>query len=78
MAMSDTSPAARELYYRLLAEKTPSERVQLGVALVEAARITKLAALRHQFPNATEDEIRFRLCVARYGEDVARKYFGPR
>lgn len=76
--MRDTSPEMLATYYRLLAEKTPSERVQMGVALVHAAHVTKIAALRRQFPSATEDEIRYRLCVARYGENFARKVFGPR
>jgi hypothetical protein len=36
MALSDTSDRAREVYFRRLREMTPSERLNLGVALWEA------------------------------------------
>ena len=33
MMLSDTSPGEREVYFRRLAEMTPSERVAIGAAL---------------------------------------------
>jgi hypothetical protein len=75
MSLTDTSPAAEEAYFRRLAEMTPSERVNLGVALWEAGDSVQRAALRAEYPDASEDEILFRLAVTRFGDDLARKIY---
>ena len=75
MELSDTSPKAQEVYFRRLREMTPSERINLGIALWEAGDTLQRAAIRRENPNATEDEITFKLAVSRFGLDLARKAY---
>ena len=74
--LTDTSPKAREVYLRRLAEMTPSERVSIGVALWDAGDALQRAALRREYPDAGEAEITYRVAVARFGEALARKVYG--
>lgn len=39
-------------------------------------RSFEVGVLKSQYPEAREDEIRFRLCEKRYGLELARKVFG--
>jgi hypothetical protein len=71
----DTSPAASEFYFRRLAELTPVERINIAVALCNAAYALQRAALRHLHPDADEDEITYRIAVTRFGEELARKAY---
>ena len=73
--LSDTSPQAREVYYRRLAEMTPSERVAIGVSLWTAGDSLQRSAMRRQYPDADDNEINFRIAVTRYGEELARKAY---
>lgn len=73
--MDDTSPQAREVYYRRLAEMTPSQRLQLAVSLCRASTRLQRAAILHRYPRADEAEILFRLAASRYGEELARKVY---
>jgi hypothetical protein len=74
--MTDTSPKIEELYRRRLAEMTPQESVAMGVALWEAGDSIQRAALRRQYPEADEAEITYRVAVARFGLELARKAYG--
>jgi hypothetical protein len=76
--MDDTSPEARKVYYRRLAEMTPAERVRIAVSLCEASDRLQRAALRQRYPDADEAEILFRLAASRYGEDLARRVYKRR
>lgn len=69
--LSDTSPEAREVYWRRLAEMTPAERVRLGVALWEAANSLQRAVLRRERPDADEAEICFEIAKSRFGAELA-------
>ncbi|HVY91343.1 MAG TPA: hypothetical protein VHA14_01290 [Bryobacteraceae bacterium] len=75
MALTDTSPAAEDAYFRRLAEMSPEERVNLAFALREAGDALQRAALRREYPDATADEILFYLAVSRFGEELARKAY---
>jgi hypothetical protein len=75
MALTDTSPAAEEAYFHRLAEMTPEERVNPGMALWKAGDSIQRAALRRDYPEASEDEVLFRLAVTRFGEELARKAY---
>jgi len=75
MELSDTSPKAREAYYRRLAEMTPSERLSVGAALWTAGDSLQRSAIRRDYPNADDAEINFRLAVSRYGDEIARKAY---
>jgi hypothetical protein len=75
MALSDTSDRAREVYFRRLREMTPSERLNLGVALWEAGHELQRAVARRDYPDADEDEITFQIAVRRFGPELARKAY---
>jgi hypothetical protein len=75
MELSDTSPKARDVYYRRLAEMTPSERLSVGAALWKAGDTLQRSVIHRDYPDADSDEINFRLAVTRYGEQLARKAY---
>lgn len=75
MPLSDTSPSAREMYFRRLAEMTPSERVHIGAALWADGDCLQRAAVRREHPGADDDEIAFQLAVTRFGADLARRVY---
>lgn len=74
--MQDTSPKVREIYFRRLAEMTPSERLGIGAALWRAGDSLQRAAMRRTYPNADDAEISFRIAVTRFGAELARKAYG--
>jgi hypothetical protein len=73
MKPSDTSPEASKIYFRLLGEMTPSERINLGAALWAVGDALQRAAIRQICPDATDAEINFRISVTRFGPELARK-----
>jgi hypothetical protein len=75
MTLSDTSPGAREVYFRRLAEMTPSERVGIGAALWAAGDSLQRAAKRGMCPDADGAEINFRIAVTRFGSELAHKAY---
>ncbi len=75
MTLSDTSPGAREVYFRRLAEMTPSERIGIGAALWAGGDSLQRAATRRMYPDADEAEITFRIAVTRFGAELARKAY---
>ena len=76
MKPSDTSPEASEVYHRLLAEMTPSERLAIGAALWMAGDNVQRASLRRMYPDADDAEITFRIAITRFGADLARQVYG--
>jgi hypothetical protein len=75
MMVDDTSQRAQEVYFRRLAEMTPSERICVGAALWAAGDSTQRAATRKMHPAADDDEINFRIALSRYGLELARKAY---
>lgn len=76
MAPCDTSSIARDVYWRRLAEMSPSERIDIGAALWEAGHHFLWARIRRGFPDADEAEIAFRMAEAKFGPELARKIYG--
>ncbi len=74
--LSDTSPSARDAYYRRLAEMSPSERIDIAAALCAAGDDLQRAAVRRERPEASEEEITFRIAVTRFGIELAHKAYG--
>jgi hypothetical protein len=72
----DTSPEAREAYFRRLAEMTPSERLCIGAALWRAGDALQRSAVRRMHPEADDAEITFRIAVTRFGAELAGKAYG--
>jgi len=75
VTLTDTSPEARETYYRRLAEMTPSERLGIGAALWRAGDALQRSAARRLYPDADDAEITFQIAVTRFGPDLARKAY---
>ena len=73
--LSDTSPSARQVYLGRLAEMTPSERIKIAVDLWEAGHRVQIAGTRQMHPDADDAEIMFRIAVARFGPELARKAY---
>ena len=76
MTMRDTAPEGCEVYFRRLAEMTPSERLGIGAALWRAGDSLQRAAMRRAYPNAGDVEINFRIAVTRFRAELARKAYG--
>jgi hypothetical protein len=74
--MDDTSPQARERYYELLRGMTVAQRGQLLSAVSKRVRDFAQAGIRHQFPDASEEELRVRMTVRLYGRSVALRLHG--
>lgn len=75
MTLIDTSPEARETYFRRVAEMTASERLGIGAALWSAGDSLQHAAVRRMYPEADNAEIIFRIAVTRFGVELARKAY---
>lgn len=71
----DTSPKARDAYFRRLAEMTPSERLAVGAALWRAGDSLQRSAMRRMHPQADDAEITFQIAVTRLGPELARKVY---
>jgi hypothetical protein len=63
MITDDTSAKANAVYFRRLAEMTPSERLNRGAALCQAGDSLQRAAMRRRYPEANDSEIIFRIAV---------------
>ena len=75
MAASDTSIKARDVYLQRLKEMTPSEHLQVAVALCDAAYSLQRSVIRRDHPEADEAEIAFRIAETRFGSELARKAY---
>jgi hypothetical protein len=74
--LSDTSPEAKRVYYRILASMTPAERVAIAMDLSAAADELLRAAVSRRFPLAREEDVTYELLRARYGRDLANRVCG--
>ena len=72
MALSDTSPRARDVYRQQLAHMTPSQRVRIAAELWHAAHSLQRAVELRKNPDADEAEINFKISVSRFGIKLAR------
>ncbi len=73
--LSDTSPDARRVYYRRLAQMSPAERVAIAMDLTAAADELLRAAVHRRLPNAEGQEFDYQLLRARYGGALADKVY---
>jgi hypothetical protein len=76
--LTDTTPQAREVCHRRLAELTPSERTRITATLWQAGDRMQRAAIRQANPDATEQEVVFQLAVSRFGLASASKVYRRR
>lgn len=71
---TDTSPAAEAVYLALLRQRTPAQRLAMAARLTRMTRALSWYGLRHTYPNADEEELRYRWCAVMYGEELAARY----
>ena len=71
--MLDTSPAARDMYFELLARLTPAERARKVSGLSRAVREIARAGIRQRRPAADPVEVELELVSRLYGPAVARQ-----
>jgi len=72
----DTDPKMEALQIRLWREVSPTRKMQMLAQLNGSVRLLALAGLRSRYPQADENELRYRLAVLFLGEGLARKVFG--
>ena len=65
----------QEFYFRRMAEMTPSERLGIVADLWKKGHALQCGGIRQQYPEADEDEVIFRVAVARFGMELARKAY---
>ncbi len=64
--MNDTPPAVRELFHRMMMEKSPEERLRMGSEMHDSARRIVLASLPE---GMSEEERRWALFLRFYSRD---------
>ncbi len=72
---SDTHPEIEALQIELWRKASPTRKMQMLAQMNAFARELAMAGLRSRYPHATEAELRYRLAVLLYGEELARKIF---
>lgn len=73
---SDTHPKMEALQIQLWRQASPTQKMNMLAQLNASARTLALAGLRSRFPNASEDELRYKMAVLLLGEDLAVKAYG--
>lgn len=71
MGLSDTHPKAEQRYLEMLRALSVQQRWAMIAGLHRSGRVLLAAALRAQFPDASEDEIVRRVTVRLYGREAA-------
>ena len=70
----DTSPAAEAVQIRLLQAAGPARRLHIMADLTRMTRALSWYGLCRTYPDASEEELRYRWCALLYGEDLAACY----
>jgi hypothetical protein len=73
--MDDTSPAAKARYYELLRRQAPMDRLRTAALLTSSIRQLAEADILRVHPDASELEVRNRMAIRLYGDEVAGRYF---
>lgn len=66
--MNDTPPEIEALVDRMMAERTPEERLRMGASMFDAARELMAAGLLMEDPNLTRAQLRGRLFLRTHGD----------
>lgn len=69
----DTTPAAEELLFELLAKKTPAEKLRMLCQASATMRTLAMTGLCERYPNETDQQRKVRLVALFYGEDAAKR-----
>ena len=68
--MNDTSKEVQELYYRLLMQKSPEERLRMGCSMFDAAKIIAKSSILEEFPAISPLEMK-KIFLRFYGEEFS-------
>jgi len=74
--VGDTDPQTLELYVELHRKMTAGERFARVFELCDFQRGLQIASVRGMYPDASEEELRWRLTARIYGRDLAVRMFG--
>jgi hypothetical protein len=69
--MNDTSLDIEARVARMMASKTPRERLRMASSMFDTGRMLVEAGLRNKYGELTEAQIRGRVFVRMYGEDFS-------
>ncbi len=70
----DTDPKIERLQIAGLRKMTPARRLELAVGMTRTVRQLSWAGLCERYPDATEEELRYRWCSLIYGKELADRY----
>jgi hypothetical protein len=70
---SDTHPKMEALQIQLWRQASPTRKMNMLAQLNASARLLAMTGLRSQFPQASDEELRFKLAALLLGEELARK-----
>lgn len=68
--MTDTPLHIQQLQLDKWLSKTPEERLQIGFEMMELGKLASLERLQKEFPEKTNQEIKFELIKEWYGKDL--------
>lgn len=73
---TDTHPKIEALQIKMWRQASPTRKMNMVAQLNKSARLLALTGLRSQYPQISESELRFKLAVLLYGEELANKVYG--
>jgi hypothetical protein len=73
----DTTPEAEVILFKLWREAPAWRKLEMMEGLNRLARQLALMGLRQRFPEASDEELRWRLAVITLGEELATRVYGP-
>ena len=74
---SDTAESIDRLVFDGFREMSPSARLRSASQSFRAIEKLSIAGLRHQYPDASEEELRRRAGARRLGRELTLRAFGP-
>ena len=69
----DTHPDAEEVQIRIWRSWTPEQRIETACRLLESVRRRVDQAIREQYPDISDDEVRIHFIRRAYGEELAAR-----
>jgi len=71
--MDDTSPEMKKKYREMLMEKSPQERMRMGMEMTEMARTIVISSIKEAFPDITPSELKQKLFLRFYRRDFSEE-----
>ena len=76
-SLSDTHPEIEAMRIRGLREMPAWQKLQTLFEMSQFVRMLALEGLRERHPDASEGELRWRLCELLYGRELTERAYGP-